>query len=604
MYNLCYNTNTFTHKHMMKSQELFRETRLLFREGMEEQPQVSKTEKLPIEIKSDLKSLETNIYNALRESTKDRAIDTGSQHSVTCVNEDGTKETYGFRGGNLIQKEKLGFFMVSGNSVLFVPNEGYTGVIQANGQTVERARPQSTAEAKPELKEADSAKPVEVQKSTIFKLPVGTRGIRSERGERLTFLPGERTIKNSLGTLVRTNENNNDVTFTPAVGLTETIYANDAIIFPIAAKVSEDVKKPEAQADNAKDVDKPVEAAATPKKNSADTAEASRTPLNERVKSFLVPGAKDKSPDQAKVAKPSLNERMKGLVPPRKNVEESQRVSIASQVEASKSYLESANAMRKMEPSMREFLRLYTEFGARYDANGEIGRMVYLSEDYKKLTSILDRDAFEQTPNRLEKTARMAIERLVMAMVGSENETTERNKYITQYNSRIRSGAHSVEDAYYDIMDTRYIAQPRGKFNADKKNRVPLYRSARTAKILEFQKKKNDAFIRLANATDADAPALAREYRAYANAYRSTRGVMGQVYEKKWTSSDRNFGLRNGKTRGASLETEVNAYWHKHQYIDLLQLPEPRHEDLVKNRADRERAEKLIEQHAPDFPVN
>lgn len=588
---------------MMKSQELFRETRLLFREGMQEQPQVPKVEKLPIEIKSDLKSLETNIYNALRESTKDTAIDTGSQHSVTCENEDGTKETYGFRGGNLIQKEKNGFFMVSGNSVLFVPDQNFTGKIQSNGRTVESARPQPSTEVESETKKVDNVKNVEVQNDPTIKLPIGSRGIRNEKGESLTFLPGERKIKNSLGTLVRSNDNNNDVTFTPAAGLTETIYANDAIIFPIAAKVAEDVMKPEEQTDNAKDANAPAESAATAEKNNTNAEEAARTPLNERVKSFLVPGAKDKAPDKAKAAKPSLNERMKGFVPPRRKVEESPKFSISTQVEASKAYLESANAMRKMEPSMREFLRLYTEFGARYDANGEIGRMVYLSDDYKKLTSILDRDAFEQTPDRLEKTARIAIERLVMAMVGSENETTERNKYITQYNSRIRSGAHSVEDAYYDIMDTRYIAQPRAKFNADK-NRVPLYRSSRTAKILEFQKKKNDAFIRLANASDAEAPALAREYRAYANAYRSTRGVMGQVYEKKWTSSDRNFGLRNGTTRGASLETEVNAYWHKHQYIDLLQLPEPRHEDLVKNRADRERAEKLIEQHAPDFPVN
>lgn len=559
---------------MMKSQRLFRETRLLFRQGIEEQPQIPKAEKLPIEIKSDLRSLETNIYNALRESTKDTAIDTGSQHSVTCESADGTKETYAYRGGNLIQKEKNGFFMISGNSVLFVPDQNFTGKIQSNGRTVESTRQQPPVEIGSTTKVTDNVRDAEVQKIQTVKLPIGTRGIRSEKGGRLTFLPGERTIKNALGTLVRSNDNNNDVTFTPAAGLTETIYANDVVIFPIVVKVAEDVKKPDAQTDNTKEASGPK-------------------------KSPLVPGTKDSSPDQVKPPKPSVNDR----VAPRNNAKESQKTSISSQVEASKAYLESANAMRKMEPSMREFLRLYTELGAQYDTTGDIGRMVYLSDDYKKLTSILDRDGFEQTPNRLEKTARMAIERLVMAMVGSENETTERNKYITQYNSRIRSGAGSVEDAYYDIMDTRYIAQPRGKFNADK-NRVPLYRSSRTAKILEFQKKKNDAFIKLATASDAEAPALARQYRTYANAYRSTRGVMGQVYEKKWTSSDRNFGLRNGKTRGASLETEVNAYWHKHQYIDLLQLPEPRHEDLVKNRADRERAEKLIEQHAPDFPTN
>lgn len=129
-----------------------------------------------------------------------------------------------------------------------------------------------------------------------------------------------------------------------------------------------------------------------------------------------------------------------------------------------------------------------------------------------------------------------------------------------------------------------------------------MYRSERTAKMLQFLKERNSTFIRLSNATEAEAPGLAKAYRKYDNAYRTIRYMLGQRYEKQWGDKERTITLNDGRARDATLTQRVDAFWKRHLAIDALMVEDSSHQSLVPNQALLRQAEKWLEKYAPEYP--
>lgn len=517
-----------------------------------EMPTMGQERPESLNIRGSLRTLESSVYERLVAEADRRGFDVPQGAQVECSTPDGPVRMC-LQPGHLVQGDTHGTLLLVRGAVRFVPHETFQGEIAVlvNGQR--RVLRAASAEPTLSTRQVDQRAP-EVRRSTEIPLPKNAVGIRTASGETLTFRSGETgTIRNSLGTLTRPT-NRASVTFTPAVGLQQRVFAGEILVY-----------------------DPTVPA------NSGTRREVPPQPVPRRTP------APSTRPPQVRL--------------PEVRPEGMDSTELSQAIERAQGYLRSADAYRRLGTNVRWFLRLYVDHGPRVDAQGLIARELFMHPAYRQFETQIASPTYQPASPELERLAGQVHTKFVLALAGPEDLAAERNEYIGIYNRIIRQRqAVSMGSAAEQILDPRYRSNPRGRFD-QKIGRVPEYRSPRTAQAVVFRTRRDAAFRRLATCPEADAAAVAREYRANDYAFTAIRGEVGRQYEQAWGSRDRGITMQDGSVRDADVREQANAFFEKHLAIDMLMLPQPSHADLVPNRTERERAEERLRRLAPDYPT-
>lgn len=548
----------------------FAESRLL-RFVSPEQP--TNREEVP-QISTSLRTLETSVFNQLKQSTEATGINFPYTASVECTDEKGNVTTNKYQPGFLVQKTQHGLLMLIGSTMRFVPDPTFAGsiaILDGGKKTVVRSPVKietSSAASKGETETEQPAQSVPEPKKdaiqetaeTVLQLSASQMGVVSASGKTLTFVGNESgTIRNALGSLSRENGQSMRATFKPAADLRETISFGGRIIFQ----------------------PKTVDSVTTPNTQPQAVRPQAETPR--RV-----------NPSEPQRVAPSLQRET--IVSP--------DASTAEHVQKGRALLESADGFRRLDANLRRFLRVYGDFWETHDRTGHIGKQVFGRPDYASFIQSIENNTYVPESQNLEIAAGFAVEQILDKMLGTENERQEEGSFIRAYNSVIRSRkVASMEEGVRAVYDSRYLNNPNGKYN-EKVGRTPLYRNARTQKILDMQSKMKEAFVRLTSATlpESEVEAAAKDYRKFREAYFAMSGMQTQQYGKAWSSAERGLTMRSEEARQATPEQKIHAYWERHRYLDTLMMKEVTHTSMVPNENARKLAEQRIERYVPEYP--